>query len=149
MASDVDVLLQSWREQRDQARQSENQRAVMTNIVLVLSSAGLGLIAQHGVYDRAMLIVSVSLIVLGGYGALTSLKYRERHELHITQARAMWRRLDALYPDLHLEEDWAASRARHRERYKVLYDLRLGYMWAALHAAIAITGLGLTIAIAA
>jgi hypothetical protein len=148
MANDVDALLQMWQEQRDQARQSEDQRAVMTNIVLVLASAGLGLLAQHGVRDHAMLFVTVSLTLLGGYGAITSLKYRERYELHITEARTMRRRLDAIYPQLHLEEDWHAARAAHRERFGVVYRVRLHYLWTALHVAIAMTGLGLTIVIA-
>ena len=62
---------------------------MMTNIVLVLASAGIGLIVQNGVKDRAMLLVTVSLVLLGGYGAITSLKYRERYAYHNAQARAV------------------------------------------------------------
>ena len=149
MANDVDALLQMWQEQRDQARQSENQRAINTNIVLLIASAGLGLIAQHGVHDRAMLVVSVALVLLGGYGAITSLKYRERYELHIAEAVMMRSRLDAIYPQLHLEEDRIAARNAHRQRHRVLYQVRLNYLWAALHLGIALTGLTLTIVIAA
>jgi hypothetical protein len=81
----------------------------MTNIVLVLASAGIGLIAQHGIRDHAMLLVSAALILLGGYGAITSLKYRERYELHISQAVAMRHRLDTMYPQLRLEEGLRGS----------------------------------------
>lgn len=150
MPDDADILLQIWREQRDQARQCEDQRAVMTNIVLVLASAGLGLIVQHGFRDRAMLLVTVALVLLGAYGAIASLKYRERYSYHNAQAKALFRRLDGLYPALHLEEDRAEAIEYHRnrKRFAKLYPLRLGRLWVGLHVAIAIIGFALTIAIA-
>lgn len=150
MANEADVLLQVWREQRDQARQCEDQRAVMTNIVLVLASAAIGLIVQRGISGQIMLLVSVPLMLLGVYGAITSLKYRERFAYHHAQARALMHRLDKLYPDLHLEEDKAAAIERHGklERYARLYPVRLGRLWVGLHIAIAIIGFVLTIAIA-
>lgn len=150
MPDEADVLLQVWREQRDKARQCEDQRALMTNIVLVLASAGIGLIVQNGVKDRAMLLVTVSLVLLGGYGAITSLKYRERYAYHNAQARALLGRLDGMYPALHLKEDRAKAIERHskRKEYAKLYPLSLSSLWVGLHAAIAIIGFALTIAIA-
>jgi len=60
----------------------------------------------------------------------------------------MRHRLDGLYPELHLDEDLAAAIAKHSESRRILYRVRLMYLWVGLHAAIAIIGLGLTIAIA-
>jgi hypothetical protein len=150
LPDEADILLQIWREQRDQARQCEDQRAVMTNIVLVLASAGIGLVVQHGVRDRAMLLVSVSLVLLGGYGAITSLKYRERFAYHNAQAWVLLHRLDGLYPALHLEEDKANAIEFHSKRkaYAKLYPIRLSRLWVGLHAGIAIIGVALTIVIA-
>lgn len=146
--ADADILLQIYREQRDQARQCEDQRAVMTNIVLVLASAGIGLVVQHGLRDRTMLVVTVALVLLGGYGAIVSLKYRERYAYHNAQAKALLHRIDGLYPALHLEEDRANAIERHRSRRHSLYPLRLSRLWVGFHLAIAVIGLGLTIAIA-
>jgi hypothetical protein len=150
LPDEADILLQIWREQRDKARQCEDQRALMTNIVLVLASAGIGLVVQHGLRDRTMLLVTVSLVLLGGYGAITSLKYRERYAYHNAQARVLLHRLDGMYPALHLEWDRANAIKRHSERkgYAKLYRLRLGQLWMGLHAAIAIIGVALTVAIA-
>jgi hypothetical protein len=122
----------------------------MTNIVLVLASAGIGLVVQHGVRDRAMLLVTVSLVLLGGYGAITSLKYRERYAYHNAQARALFHRLDGLYPALHLEEDRAKAIERHSKRkaYAKIYPIRLSRLWVGLHVGIIIIGFALTILIA-
>jgi hypothetical protein len=60
----------------------------------------------------------------------------------------MRRRLDTMYPQLHLEEDRQASRSAHRQRYPTLYRVRLlHHLWTTLHVAIALTGLALTITI--
>jgi hypothetical protein len=150
LADEADILLQIWREQRDQARQCEDQRAVMTNIILVLASAAIGLVVQHGMRDRTMLLVTIALVFIGAYGAVTSLKYRERFAYHNARAKALLHRLDGLYPVLNLEKDKADAIEAHsnRKHYARLYPLRLSRLWVGLHVAIAIIGFGLTIAIA-
>jgi hypothetical protein len=122
----------------------------MTNIVLVLASAGIGLVVQHGVRDSTMMIVTASLVLLGGYGAITSLKYRERYAYHNAQARVLLHRVNELYPALKLEEDKESAIECHskRKRYAKIYRLSLSGLWVGLHAAIAIIGIALTIAIA-
>ena len=42
-----DAVLAYWHEHREQLRQSENQRAVLTNYVLVITAAINGFIVQH------------------------------------------------------------------------------------------------------
>lgn len=148
MPDEAEILLRFWQEQRDQAKQSEDQRAVMTNIILIISSAGVGLVAKQGVDDRSMILVAVPLIVLGIVGALTSLKYRERFELHIGEARLYRRQLDTLYPSLRLERRWQILRVAHRARHPLLNRVRLYHLWTFIPFVVAITGLGLTIAIA-
>lgn len=150
MRDEADILIQIWREQRDKAKQCEDQRALITNIVLVLASAGIGLVVQHGVKDRAMLLVTVSLVLLGGYGAITSQKYRERYAYHNAQAKVIARRLDEMYPALH----WQAGRKKaidehgKRKGYVKLSRLSLSGLWVGMHAAISIIGIALTIVIA-
>ena len=59
-------------------------------------------------------------------------------------------RLDGMYPALHLKGDRAKAIKRHSERkgYAKLYPLSLSQLWVGLHAAIALIGFALTIAIA-
>ena len=47
MSTPEDAVLAYWREHRDQLRQSENQRAVLTNFVLVITAAISGFIVQQ------------------------------------------------------------------------------------------------------
>ena len=47
MSAPGDTVLAYWHEHREQLRQSENQRAVLTNYVLVITAAISGFIVQH------------------------------------------------------------------------------------------------------
>ncbi|MGX9891195.1 hypothetical protein [Streptomyces sp. NPDC002276] len=142
-----DVLLQFWREQRDQARQSENQRAAMTNIVLIVAAAAVGFVVRQGITDSGNLPVTTGLTVLGLYGALSSAKYRERFALHMREAKLMRRRLDALYPDLGLEEDRRTARTDHQRTHRAMYRVRLYVLWTSLHLGIALIGAVLTLVV--
>ncbi len=54
MDREIDVVLAYWNEQRQQFRQSENQRATMTNFILVIISALSGLIIQQKFADTTI-----------------------------------------------------------------------------------------------
>ena len=92
MADQSDAVLAYWSEHRQQLRQSEEQRAVLTNYILVIASALTGLIAQQKL-ALDTLPVAILLMLLGTYGAITVAKYHERAEYHLTQARALTKTL--------------------------------------------------------
>src|ERR1700733_7818455 len=73
MATDSDVLLAYWQEQRNQARHSEDQRATLTNLILIISAATLGFLSQWG-WTLRSLSITVPLVFLGLYGAIASAK---------------------------------------------------------------------------
>jgi hypothetical protein len=143
MADSTDILLEYWKDQRTQARNTESQRATLTNIILLIVVATLGFIGQQGLRE-AMLPLTISLIVLGLFGAAASAKYYERYRLHIAQAVQFSRLLGdpALLPDY--EDTLDGVRAAHAERYRWTSKIRLNKMWIALHLLVALTGLVLT-----
>jgi hypothetical protein len=145
MADEVDVLLKMWQEQRDQARQQENQRSTMTNLVLVVAAAGFGFLAKYGIRDAKMLLVTGPLTVLGAYGAISCAKFYERYHLHIAGALALKNRLDETYPQLRLEADRSAAHAEHQRKHPVLWRVRLNKLWIGLHGGIAAVGAILSI----
>jgi len=49
-----DAVLAYWQEHREQFRQSESQRAVLTNYVLVIAAASSGLVVQQGFRLRTL-----------------------------------------------------------------------------------------------
>jgi hypothetical protein len=142
-----DVALAYWAEHREQLRQSENQRATMTNFVIVIAAALAGVIVQLRL-DARSLPLSILIVLLGGYGALSSAKYHERAEYHLRQARALTRvlRETGEIPDLKAALD--AARDEHYRRYPRLARIRLHLLWTGFHLAVALFGVGLIIATA-
>jgi hypothetical protein len=134
-----DAVLAYWKEHREQFRQSENQRAVLTNYVLVITAAVSGLVVQQR-FSLRTLPLSVLIVVIGLYGALASAKYHERADYHLLQARALTRVLiDAgALPDSSavLEE----FRQTHYGKYPRLHRIRLNWLWTGMHLGIAVYG---------
>ncbi|WP_431919947.1 hypothetical protein [Micromonospora wenchangensis] len=139
MADEVDVLVQQWLSRWEQIRHSENQRATMTNMILVLAAAGIGLIAQKGL-EANLLLASGAVLLLGAFGALASLKYYERFRLHIQEAGEIRKLIDDRFPGLNLgllaDETWT----EHKVAFPRLIKMPLYGLWVALHIGIALTG---------
>jgi len=139
----ADVVLKHWEDGREAGRQSEEQRAKLTNMLLVISAAGLGLLSQQGL-SRSMLIVTIALTVVGLYGVIASEKLYERFHWHDEQAWELSEELETLVPGLDLKQLVARGRNRHREKYKYISRVRLHWIWTGLHLGIAAAGLVLT-----
>jgi hypothetical protein len=137
------VVLAYWGEHRDQLRQSETQRALLTNYLLVIAAALSALIVQQR-FAAATLPLSALIVLVGMYGAISVAKYHERAEYHLMQARALTRVLKdmgALTDQETLEE----FRTRHYQRYPRLHRVRLHSLWTGLHVGIALYGIALVI----
>lgn len=144
MADSSDVLLELWKDQRDQMRQLENQRATLTNIVILVVAAGLGFTTQRGL-GPSMLAVTLPMTLLGSYGALACMKYRERHALHDAQALSLRKRLSDLHPSIAIDSEWADTYRRQQARFPKLFRLRLYALWVALHLGIVLLGGALSV----
>ncbi len=90
-----DAVLAYWREHREQLRQSETQRAVLTNYVLVIASALTGLAVQNKLAHQTWPL-AVLVFLVGVYGAATVAKYHERADYHLSQARPLTKTLTGL-----------------------------------------------------
>jgi hypothetical protein len=144
--SHADIWLQMWQDQRTQARQSENQRAVATGLVVALSVAAYGYIAFHHNPPLLSALIATVICALGLFGALAAAKYYERFVMHMDCAQAIRSRLDDLFPDLHLVEDWTKNRVRHKRKFAVLYQIRIHHLWVGLTLGLAVSGATLAIA---
>jgi hypothetical protein len=148
MADQSDAVLAYWSEHRQQLRQSEDQRAVLTNYVLVIASALTGFAVQQKL-SRDTLPLAILVMIVGVYGAVTVAKYHERAEYHLAQARALTQTLTGLgaLPDDETLLD--EHRQRHYAKYPRLHRIRLRILWTGLHATIAMLGIALAIVILA
>ncbi|WP_027345979.1 hypothetical protein [Hamadaea tsunoensis] len=145
--STPEVVLAYWTEHRQQFRQSEDQRSVLTNYLLVITAGLTGLIAAQR-FALVTLPAALLIAALGLYGALAVAKYHERASYHLQQARALTRtlkELGALADDPHLDE----QREDHYRRHPLLHRVRLHWLWTGLHLAIAVFGAVLAVVILA
>ncbi|MGW4094794.1 helix-turn-helix domain-containing protein [Nocardia sp. NPDC004750] len=143
--NDVAILLRLWQEQRTQGRQSENHRAVMTSVVVIGAVGGMGYVAAQPGSSPISAAVGLAVASLGLFGALISAKYYERFKMHMDAAQLIRRRLDGMYPELSLEDDWAANRRQHEGSYPLLSRIRLEHLWIAAHLGISLLGVVVTV----
>jgi hypothetical protein len=139
-----DAVLAYWREHREQLRQSENQRAVLTNYVLVITAAISGFIVQQNFALRT-LPLSILIIIIGLYGAVAAAKYHERADYHLLQARALTRVLVDSGVLADHEAVLEEFRQQHYRKYPRLHRLRLNRLWTGLHLGVAVYGVVLVI----
>jgi hypothetical protein len=145
MSVSPDIVLAYWNEHREQLRQSETQRSVLTNYLLLITAGLSGFVAQQK-FALATLPVAILVIGIGLYGALSSAKYHERAQYHLMQARALTKTLrdiGVLADDKVLEK----YRDTHYSAYPRLSKIRLHWLWTGLHLAIAVYGVILGIII--
>ena|SRR6185503_6248759 len=121
---EVDVLLKLYDEQWTRVRHLENQRATVTNPIVVIASAILGFIVQQGL-SVEILPVSLLLVVLGVYGALTSEKYYERIQLCIKRSTLFRDQIDKTYPRINLAQIMKDFNVQHKERFPRLSKISL------------------------
>ncbi|TCC35080.1 hypothetical protein [Kribbella sindirgiensis] len=146
MSDSTVIELAYWVEHRQQLRQSESQRAAMTNYILVLVSAISGLVVQQNL-KLATASLSGLIVLIGLYGATAVAKLHERADYHLIQARALTR----ILVDNGVLGDHSAllaeARTLHRLKYPRLHKLRLHRLWTGLHVAVALYGVVLTLVI--
>lgn len=143
MSDPSDIVLAYWSEHRLQFRQSENQRATMTNFILVVTAGLSGLIIQQKL-ARFTLPLSILIVLIGLYGALAAAKYHERATYHLSQARALTdtlKDMNVLAENPNLE----GKRQAHYNTYPRLHRIRLHWLWTGLHLAVAMYGIVLAV----
>jgi hypothetical protein len=140
MADDTDVLLKFCEEHWAQARQSENQRATITSLIIVITSIVAGFIAQSGL-GLQMLPLAIALIPFGLFGAVATGKLYERFHLHHDKVRYWRKQINDLHPNaqlLTLERD---ADDEHKKTYGLMARVRLHHLWVIFHLAIAALGI--------
>lgn len=134
------TLALMWKELREHSRQHEAQRAVATNMILVLASADIGIMATIR-FGHRTLPLAAGLIVLGVFGYLLSVKHYDRAEWSTAVAVELERRLEELDPNLGIAAAKRAGNAFHTARLPRLSRLRLNKVWSSLHLVVAVAGL--------
>lgn len=133
----LDILLGLYAQQNSGLKHHEVQRATITNLVVVVAGATLGL--YHYVPDPLVKnLLAVFVIVLGAFGAVLSAKHFQLSTRHGALAREYRRKMEAANGSCAIEYERIT---RENERaYPRLSKLSLWWLWVTFHLFIA--GLG-------
>ena len=147
MADATDILMSMVEENWNHVRHSEDQRATITNLIVIVVSIIQGVLTQTG-FTKNALPLTFLLIILGLYGVVTTAKLHERSRFHIKRARKLRERLDILCPDAQIKLLQQVADEEHRSQHPILAKkVRLSSLWLTLHGLFAILGTVYTIVI--
>lgn len=139
MADSSDVLLKLSEQKWAEIKQAEDQRASLTNIILLITSAVVGVFTQKGL-DRKGLPLSILLIYLGVYGIVVGRKYRERIHYALSIIKLYRNRLDELHPDAEIEDRRLKAKEFHDKLHPLTIKINPNHLWIVLYASIVIVG---------
>jgi len=97
--------------------------------------------------DMTDLPLTIFLIVIGVFGAVLSMKHYERFARHQTLAGAYRAALDQEVPEAQILGIRSKAERCHTNNYRLVHKWRLHWLWIGLHAAVALTGVFLTVGI--
>jgi uncharacterized membrane protein YeaQ/YmgE (transglycosylase-associated protein family) len=144
MTDETDILMEYCKEEWTHARYLEDQRAAITNIVILIASALTGFLAQKGL-GKETVPLTILMTLLGIFGAFTSEKLYELTQLHINRARHWRRRIDGMYPEIDATKLKEQAIVEHAAKYPMLSRMHLHHLWLLLHLGITVTGVIATI----
>jgi hypothetical protein len=145
-ADDTDVLLNFCNQYWDEIRHTENQRATLTNLVILIASAIIGFGVQKGL-SKPFLVLAILLILLGVYGAAMTLKLYERYNFLQTRLEHFYRQIDALHPNAQFQTLRNDAASEHKGAFPKLSSVRVHQLWLFLHLAISLVGAVLAVII--
>jgi hypothetical protein len=146
MNEDTEVLLFFCGQYWEEIRHTEKQRATLTNLIILIASVVLGLIGQKGL-SRDFIAGAILLVILGLYGAITTLKFYERYRFLQARLYRWYDHIDESHPQAQFLKLRAEADVEHEKGFPRLVKLHVHQLWLTLHAAIALSGLVLLIVI--
>jgi len=144
MNETTEILVHIMEQQLSQAKQSEDQRANITNVIVLIAAAIQGVLTQTGLAKNA-LPLTITLIAIGIFGVVATVKLYERFRYHYEVMRQVRKKLETLNPDTTIRACMDAAWLEHRKKHPVTSTkIRLYAVWSALHIIIVILGITYT-----
>ena len=134
----IDFLVACMNEDRIRARDAEHKRAFIAHLSIAVIVITNVIIAFTG-FQRNTVPLTISLILIGIYGLLASLKLYERSQYHDLRARRLRIRLDELHPDAQSEAAQKEAEQEHKQSYPRLTQIRLNSTWLSVHGVAILT----------
>ncbi len=148
MKENTEVILSLIEQYYLQVRQSEDQRATITGVVVLIASAIQGGLTQTGFHKNA-LTLTMTLIILGVFGMFASEKLNERRVYYQKRISKLYQKLEELVPGAELREMKEKADSEHFTKYNKIFTKVVGRntIWATLHFIIITLGIVYTLII--
>lgn len=141
----AELLWKLFQEYASEARHHEQQRATVTGFFSALAAGVLTLVGMDKTLSLSDLPASLFLVVIGIFGCLFSAKQYERYYVSMERARQYRLALQDEVPGSRILELKKIADKKAAERFPRLHVWRLGLLWVALHALIALFGVLLAV----
>jgi hypothetical protein len=142
MADTIDVLIHFSEENWTQFRQHENERATISNLIIIIAAAISGVVTQTG-FNKNSLLLTILLIALGVYGVIITVKFYVQSQYYLSRARALGHQLDKLCPDAEIDKLITEADKKYNRQYPIL--VRRLPVWFLLHILITLLGIVFTV----
>lgn len=140
-SSTIEILLHFAEKEYTHARHSEDQRAGITGLVVLIASAIQGGLTQTG-FTSTALPLTIMLIIIGAFGIIATAKLYERFSYHSTHAREIIGQLNKLCPDTEILSLYQIAKEKHSKRFPILSSkVRISVLWLLLHFLIVLLGI--------
>jgi len=139
LPEDSEVLLFFCGQYWDEIRHTENQRAMLTNLIILIASGVLGLSFQQGM-TRTIIPLAVLMIILGLFGVITTMKLYERYMFLQTRLDCFYEHIDVLHPKAHFKTLKDKADTNHKRKFPVLDKIRVHWLWLLIHGIISVAG---------
>jgi hypothetical protein len=140
LPEETEVLLFFCGQYWEEIRHTEKQRAMLANLIILIASGVLGLSLQQGL-SRAVIPLAALMIVLGFYGAITTLKLHERYRFLQARLDHFYGHINQLHPKALFLELRAQADKEHKEEFPFLEWVHVYWLWLLIHILISLGGI--------
>ncbi|KPA10343.1 membrane hypothetical protein [Candidatus Magnetomorum sp. HK-1] len=136
-----DIFIELYREHGLWSRHQESQRAVVSNLIITIAAALIGLVVFDNQINNADTPATIFIILLGVFGTLFSYKYYERFHFHDSRIEAYKTELDKFILEVNISAIENEADKSSRNRFRFLRKLGLFQFWIMFNLSILLLGL--------
>jgi hypothetical protein len=146
-----EILWGLYQDQYTHIRHYDSQRSTVTNLLIVIAAALLTFVTYDKTINRADIPLTGMLCIIGLFGVIFSIKYRERISINFQRLMVYRDKLDELLFDSKLirvldeEADRLHDKKFPRLHAGYLSSVKVNRLWLVLHMLISLIGLVLTV----
>ncbi len=139
-----DIFIELYREHGLWSRHQESQRAVVSNLIITISAALIGVIVFDNQINNADTPATIFIVLLGIFGTLFSYKYYERFHFHDSRIEAYKKELDKFIPEVNISDIEEDADKTSKNKFLFLRKCGLFSFWILFSLSILLLGLILT-----